>query len=296
REQERLAAEIRQLSAQKESQIAAHVREQERLAAEIGWLVDESHQCLMRERAAYFALAAQAHVVVAAKRKELDEAVAAGRKELDAKRKELDEKNDRIAGLEVLVQQREVILSHIYSSHGWKALTVYYQLRNQLLPEGTKRKEIAKAFWKFLRKMSSSLAVAKNGAVQSARTSSVEPVVMKPVIKDDAATEWATVSEAPDITYGGNGVQSARTLSVERVVIKPVIEGDDVPKEEVTVSVVIPTKNGGEDFRRLLATIANQKGFRRIETIVVDSGSADKTVELAEKFGAKIIKILPEEF
>ena len=36
REQERLAAEIRQLSAQKESQIAAHVREQERLAAEIG--------------------------------------------------------------------------------------------------------------------------------------------------------------------------------------------------------------------------------------------------------------------
>src|SRR6185503_19687702 len=113
--------QIGQLSAQKESQIAAHVREQERLAAEIGRLVDESHQCLMRERAAYFALAAQAHVVVAAKRKELDEAVAAGRKELDAKRKELDEKNDRIAGLEVLVQQCEVILSHIYSSHGWKA-------------------------------------------------------------------------------------------------------------------------------------------------------------------------------
>jgi glycosyltransferase involved in cell wall biosynthesis len=64
----------------------------------------------------------------------------------------------------------------------------------------------------------------------------------------------------------------------------------------VTVSVVIPTKNGGEDFRRLLATIANQRGFRRVETIVVDSGSADKTVELAEQFGAKIIKILPEEF
>ncbi len=36
REQERLAAEIRQLSALRESQIAAHVKEQERLAAEIG--------------------------------------------------------------------------------------------------------------------------------------------------------------------------------------------------------------------------------------------------------------------
>jgi glycosyltransferase involved in cell wall biosynthesis len=53
---------------------------------------------------------------------------------------------------------------------------------------------------------------------------------------------------------------------------------------------------GGEDFRRVLATIANQKGFRRVETIVVDSGSTDKTVELAEQFGSKVIKILPEEF
>jgi glycosyltransferase involved in cell wall biosynthesis/ubiquinone/menaquinone biosynthesis C-methylase UbiE len=279
REQERLAAEIRQLSAQKESQIAAHVKEQERLAA-------ESQQSLMKERAAYSALAAQAQV-----------AVEAGRKELDERRKELDEKDDRVASLNVLIQQREAILSHIYSSHGWKALTVYYQLRNKFLPEGTTRREIAKAFWKFLGKSSSSLPAEKNGAVQSAGTLSVEPVVTKPITKEeDAATEGATASEAPDVTYGGNGVQSARTLSVEPLVIKPIIEGDDVPKEEVTVSVVIPTKNGGEDFRRVLATIANQKGFRRVETIVVDSGSTDRTVELAEQFGSKIIKILPEEF
>ena len=284
REQERLGAEIRQLSAQKESQIAAHVREQERLAAEIGRLVEESQQCLMRERAAYFALAAQAHVVV-----------EAGRKELDERRKELDEKDDRIASLEVLIQEREVILSRIYGSHGWKALTVYYQLRNKLLPEGTKRKEIAKALWKFLRKMSSSLPAGKNGVDESARTSSVEPVVMKPVIIEDLATDGVDVSKAPDIRSSGNGLQSASTSNVDPVIVKPILEGD-VPKEEVTVSVVIPTKNGGEDFRRALATIANQKGFRKVETIVVDSGSTDKTVEVAEQFGAKIIKILPEEF
>src|SRR4029077_6816854 len=116
REQERLAAEIRQLSAQKESQIAAHVREQERLAAEIGRLVDESQQSLMRERAAYFALAAQAHVAVAAGRKEAGETEEGKRKELDERRKELDEKDDRIASLEVLIQQREAILSRIYGS------------------------------------------------------------------------------------------------------------------------------------------------------------------------------------
>jgi 2-polyprenyl-3-methyl-5-hydroxy-6-metoxy-1,4-benzoquinol methylase/glycosyltransferase involved in cell wall biosynthesis len=288
-------SQIGQLSAQKESQIAAHVREQERLVAEIRQLsaqkesqiaahVAESQQCLMRERAAYFALAAQAHVTVAAERKELDE-----------RRKELDEKDDRIASLEVLIQEREVILSRIYGSHGWKALTVYYQLRNKLLPEGTKRKEIAKAFWKFLRKMSSSLPVGKNGVDESARTSSVEPVVMKPVIIEDLATDGVDVSKVPDITCSGNGLQSASTSKVDRVIVKPILEGD-VPKEEVTVSVVIPTKNGGADFRRALATIANQKGFRKVETIVVDSGSTDKTVEVAEQFGAKIIKILPEEF
>ena len=183
REQERLAAEIRQLSAEKDSQIAAHVREQERLAgeiavnclptkesqiaahvkeqerlaAEIGRLVDESQQSLVRERAAYFALAAQAEAAVEARRKELDE-----------KRKELDEKErswmkrERSWIKEALIQQLEATLSHIYSSHGWKALTVYYQLRNKVLPEGTKRREIAKSFWKFLGKSSSSLPAEKN--------------------------------------------------------------------------------------------------------------------------------------
>jgi glycosyltransferase involved in cell wall biosynthesis/ubiquinone/menaquinone biosynthesis C-methylase UbiE len=326
REQKRLVEEIDRLSATVQDQqsalaesyrIAAKLQEEkEKLEQNLQELQSqryESQQSLMRERAAYFALAAQAHVAVAAGRKELDEAVEAKRKELDEKRKELDErrkeldeKDDRIASLEVLIQQREAILSRIYSSHGWKALTVYYQLRNKFLPENTKRRELAKYLWRCLGKISRFLRAEKDGttdiisggdAVQSAGTLSVEPVVIKPIIKEeDAATEGAKVAEAPDIMYGGNAVQSAGTLSVEPVVIKPAIEGDDVPEEEVTVSVVIPTKNGGEDFRRVLATIANQKGFRGVETIVVDSGSTDKTVELAEEFGAKIIKILPEEF
>jgi 2-polyprenyl-3-methyl-5-hydroxy-6-metoxy-1,4-benzoquinol methylase/glycosyltransferase involved in cell wall biosynthesis len=324
REQERLVEEIGRLSVsdkllkQKDEQIAAHVREQERLVEEIGRLsstaqdqssalaesrrttaklqeekdklerdlqkqqseIQESQQSLMRERAAYSALAAQAQVAV------------------EARRKELDEKEDRIAAL-------EAVLNHIYRSHGWKALTIYYRVRNTILPENTKRRELAKYLWRCLGKTSRFLRPKKDGtkdimsggdAVQSASTLSVEPVVMKPVIEEDVATEGVTVSETPDITYGGNGLQSARKSSIEPVVIKPVIEGEDVPKEEVTISVVIPTKNGGEDFRRVLATIANQKGFRRVETIVVDSGSTDKTVELAVQFGSKIVKILPEEF
>ncbi len=164
--------------------------------------IHESQQSLMKERAGYSALAAQAHVAVEARRKELDEKA-------------------------VLIQQLEATLSHIYSSHGWKALTVYYQLRNKFLPEGTKRREIAKAFWKFLGKSSSSLPAGKNGAVQSAGTLSVAPVVIKPIIKEeDVAINGATVSEAPEITYGGNGVQSARTSNVDPVIVKAIIEGE----------------------------------------------------------------------
>ena len=72
------------------------------------------------------------------------------------------------ASLEALIQEREAILSRIYSSHGWKALTVYYQLRNKLLPEGTKRREIAKAFWRFLRgKFLPSHPAEKNGRIKA---------------------------------------------------------------------------------------------------------------------------------
>jgi len=62
------------------------------------------------------------------------------------------------------------------------------------------------------------------------------------------------------------------------------------------VSVIIPTKNASPDFEYTLEKIRNQKGIKQIEIICIDSGSTDNTVEIAEKFGAKVYKIKPEEF
>lgn len=73
-------------------------------------------------------------------------------------------------------------------------------------------------------------------------------------------------------------------------------DSDIVTMEDVSVSVVIPTKNGGEDFRQFLSIIRSQKGFKKLEIVVVDSGSTDETAEYAKAAGAKIIHILPEEF
>jgi len=61
-------------------------------------------------------------------------------------------------------------------------------------------------------------------------------------------------------------------------------------------SVVIPTKNGGDLFRKVLDALTQQTLWDRIELIVIDSGSQDDTVALAKQVGAKVIEILPNEF
>jgi GT2 family glycosyltransferase len=65
---------------------------------------------------------------------------------------------------------------------------------------------------------------------------------------------------------------------------------------KATVSVVIPTRNAGPEFARVLAAIRAQDGVGSLELVVVDSGSTDRTLELAERAGARIVQIAPHEF
>jgi len=61
-------------------------------------------------------------------------------------------------------------------------------------------------------------------------------------------------------------------------------------------SVVIPTKNGGDLFRKVLNALAEQTLWDCVELIVVDSGSEDDTVAMAKQAGAKVFEIAPHEF
>ncbi len=70
-------------------------------------------------------------------------------------------------------------------------------------------------------------------------------------------------------------------------------------KEEnnsVSVSVVIPTKNGGKEFGETLRMISEQKYSQNFEIVVVDSGSTDETLQNCLKYGVKIIQIDPASF
>lgn len=63
-----------------------------------------------------------------------------------------------------------------------------------------------------------------------------------------------------------------------------------------SVSIVIPTKNGGAVFEEVLWGIRGQKFKGEVELVVVDSGSTDGTVKKASEYGARIIEIPPGEF
>jgi len=63
----------------------------------------------------------------------------------------------------------------------------------------------------------------------------------------------------------------------------------------VKVSIVILTKNAGENFRKVLSGISSQS-FKSFEVIVIDSGSTDNTLEIAKQYSTRIINIRSEEF
>ena len=60
-------------------------------------------------------------------------------------------------------------------------------------------------------------------------------------------------------------------------------------KESIPVSIVIPTKNEQMHLPRLLESIKSQT-VQPVDIIVSDAGSEDKTLEIAKKFGVKIVK------
>ena len=104
----------------------------------------------MKERAAYFALAAQAQVAVEARRKELDEK----RKELDEKRKELDESERSWMKRKRNPTTRSHSKPYLQFPR-LENLTVYYQLRNKVLPRRHKENGVGQvstgnSLWKIV--------------------------------------------------------------------------------------------------------------------------------------------------
>ncbi|MGD0355474.1 MAG: glycosyltransferase [Dehalococcoidia bacterium] len=65
---------------------------------------------------------------------------------------------------------------------------------------------------------------------------------------------------------------------------------------DASISIIILTRNGGDNFPRLLERIYSQQYSGSYEVIVIDSGSTDGTLEAAHKYPLKLLEIKPEEF
>src|SRR3990172_1973700 len=68
-----------------------------------------------------------------------------------------------------------------------------------------------------------------------------------------------------------------------------------LPFTNMTCSIIIRAYNEEKHLGRLLEGIQYQT-LKDVEVILVDSGSTDSTVSIAEAFGAKVVHIRPEEF
>ena len=63
----------------------------------------------------------------------------------------------------------------------------------------------------------------------------------------------------------------------------------------MTCSIIIRAYNESQHLGRLLEGI-KQQTIQDVDVILVDSGSTDSTVEIAESYGARIVRIPSAEF
>ena len=65
---------------------------------------------------------------------------------------------------------------------------------------------------------------------------------------------------------------------------------------EFPVTVFIPTYNGGETFKKVMAGVFNQKTSFPYEVLIIDSGSTDGTLDVIQQYDVRLINISSREF
>lgn len=90
--------------------------------------------------------------------------------------------------------------------------------------------------------------------------------------------------------------RAKRTASISETIWSvPETAGERLPIDR-SASVVIPTRNAGPEFDQTIQKIRKQKGLKAVEIVIVDDGSSDSTVAIAESSGAKIHTISAGSF
>jgi GT2 family glycosyltransferase/2-polyprenyl-3-methyl-5-hydroxy-6-metoxy-1,4-benzoquinol methylase len=160
--------------------------------------------------------------------------------------RELEDQKNAAARINIQKLLLEEKLEHIYSSEGWKMLSVYYGVKGRLLPEHSRR-------YKTLKKWFQSFKKNKKYPPQSSEA-------LPPVKKEATRNEII-----------------ATPVEIHSPIVFPVFD-------KIKVSIVIPAYNNWEFTKNCLLSIHKYNDGVPFEIIVGDNVSTDDTQRLPEFF------------
>lgn len=208
---------------------------------------------------------------------------------LEAQLRDMEELEQELRKQQQALQQKDALLEtdrqaladvtrqlqQICASRGWQIARLGQRIFDRALPLDSERRKIFETFLDMP-------AFLANPARRQNFRAHVQQYGWRPTLRQALNNSRPLPQPAIDIIPAVHDRNAAAEA--------PLLEQD------ITVSVIIPAKNAGDEFRFLLAMLKNQQGFRKVEIVVVDSGSTDGTVAIAEAFGARIVHLPPEEF
>ncbi len=184
------------------------------------------------------------------------------------------QKDARFFHLEGVVREKQASLNHIFNSHGWRALLVYYRARDRVFPGDTK--------WRLFAKIIFNAMTHPKGLLGNLNKTNIKKFSYyfrnsRPTILEEKIGR--KISE----------ISKTRKIKPIKVMIDKEMTHEESKKlsfsffEKPVVSIVIPVWNNWPFTFNCLDSILENTNEVPYEVIVVDNGSSDETPFMLKK-------------
>jgi glycosyltransferase involved in cell wall biosynthesis len=265
-----LVAELMQWSSQSDV-LSSGIKEREAriaaLHAELGErdsLINSLNAELMDRDAKMFSLSMELNE----RNTQVDALVDSVRKKdssLDSAASEVEGKKAEIMILQNMVRERDALITAMRNTRGWRILEKYRKVRDR---------------------------VGIRPGTREVRTDSVTDSGVRRESELKSHTKLDGGGRSVDRFAGGSAGAGPRRSRISDRLPNNVI-GDPIRSR---ASIIIPTKNAGDEFDYTMRRIMQQEGVGEIEVIIVDSGSEDRTLDIAGRYTENVVRVSPEDF
>jgi glycosyltransferase involved in cell wall biosynthesis len=188
-----------------------------------------------------------------------------GDEQIERMKAEVHDKNSQIENLFDIVRSKDYLITAMRNTLGWRILEKYRKVRDALfttvLPIHAQK--LLRKGWHVLKYQGIKVALQKVNK---------KLLLFKSIRKPRQQVNFGPIS-VPTVGHA--------------IIHKPL---------KTKVSVIIPTKNAGQEFEYSLRRISQQVGIQEIELIIIDSGSTDGTLNICNLYTNKVYEIPPGDF